>query len=201
MADSYWISDGVNQAGPFPREELPQHGLRADSLVWTEGMPDWQRADAVDELRPLLAPASVEAPSWPAPVDEPPLAHAPPSAEVPLAVEQAVIAEPPGMPPPYPGQPIPQTTIAYHAPLLQAPQRQDMAILSLVMGILGFIVPAIPSILAIVFGHIALGRIRRGEESGKGLAITGLALGYAIVGLYVLMFFVVGLMFCLIPQL
>ena len=38
--------------------------------------------------------------------------------------------------------------------------------------------------LAVVFGHIALGQIARSGQSGRGLAITGLVLGY--LGLAVL---------------
>jgi threonine/homoserine/homoserine lactone efflux protein len=38
----------------------------------------------------------------------------------------------------------------------------------------------IGSVLAIVFGHVALSQIHRsgGAQSGRGLAIAGLALGY-----------------------
>jgi hypothetical protein len=34
------------------------------------------------------------------------------------------------------------------------------------------------SILAVVFGHIALQQIRRSGQTGRGLAIAGLVLGY-----------------------
>ena len=54
------------------------------------------------------------------------------------------------------------------------------AIASLVLGIVGAV---IGSILAVVFGHMALGQIRRSGQSGRGLAIAGLVLGYlGIVG-------------------
>jgi hypothetical protein len=36
----------------------------------------------------------------------------------------------------------------------------------------------IGSVLAIVFGHVALNQIARSRQSGRGLAITGLVLGY-----------------------
>src|SRR5215212_8937637 len=46
----YFIADGTVQRGPFPIHQLPRHGLRADTLVWNEAMPQWQRADEVEEL-------------------------------------------------------------------------------------------------------------------------------------------------------
>ena len=49
------------------------------------------------------------------------------------------------------------------------------AIASLVLGIIGMV---IGSILAVAFGHMALGQISRSGQSGRGLAIAGLVLGY-----------------------
>ena len=48
----------------------------------------------------------------------------------------------------------------------------SFAIVSLVLGILGI------SVLAVIFGHIALGQIKRTGESGRGLALTGTILGW-----------------------
>lgn len=57
-----------------------------------------------------------------------------------------------------------------------AARTNTMAILSLVFA---FFV----SILAVVFGHVALGQIRRTGEPGGGMAVAGLVLGYiGIVG-------------------
>jgi uncharacterized membrane protein len=50
------------------------------------------------------------------------------------------------------------------------------------------------SILAIVFGHIALVQTRERGQGGRGLAIAGLVLGYIGVGLLVL-FIVLGVAF------
>src|SRR5665647_2840580 len=47
------------------------------------------------------------------------------------------------------------------------------AMASLVLGLTG------GSIIAVVFGHIARSQIRRTKETGGGLAIAGLVLGYA----------------------
>jgi hypothetical protein len=51
-----------------------------------------------------------------------------------------------------------------------------LAIASLVLGILWLFGGG--SILAVIFGHISLRQINRGERDGKGLAIAGLVLGY-----------------------
>ncbi|MEV5574797.1 DUF4190 domain-containing protein [Spirillospora sp. NPDC052269] len=43
----------------------------------------------------------------------------------------------------------------------------------------------ISSVLAIVFGHIALSRIKRTGETGRGMAIAGLVTGYIGVSLWI----------------
>lgn len=56
---------------------------------------------------------------------------------------------------------------------------------SLVTGILGVLIGCcsfgIPSILAVVFGHLALRETRTGARGGHGMAIAGLILGYLLV--------------------
>lgn len=58
------------------------------------------------------------------------------------------------------------------------PETSAKAIFSLICGLICFFPPA--SIVAIVFGHLSLSDIRKGggRWTGKGLAITGLVLGY-----------------------
>jgi hypothetical protein len=74
------------------------------------------------------------------------------------------------------------------------PETSLLAIVSLVAGILGvigsFFAPLLASIVAIVCGHLARGRIRRepARLTGDGIALVGLILGYigiaiSIVGL------------------
>jgi hypothetical protein len=70
-----------------------------------------------------------------------------------------------------------------HAP----PQPTDgLAIASLVCGLCGL------NIIAVVFGHVALARIRRTGASGSGMAIAGLALGYLALAAIVLILLIVG---------
>jgi hypothetical protein len=51
----YFIANDGAQQGPFELADLPAHGLRADSLIWAEGMPDWQRAAEVPDIAALLS--------------------------------------------------------------------------------------------------------------------------------------------------
>lgn len=80
-----------------------------------------------------------------------------------------------------PGGPLVAPLVGYTAdgqPVYGAPARSQStnacAILALIFGILG-------GVLGIVFGHIALSQIIRTGESGRGLAIAGLVLGYLSV--------------------
>jgi hypothetical protein len=70
------------------------------------------------------------------------------------------------VPPAYPAQPAP------------IGKTNGFAVASLVLGICW--VWWIGSVLAVVFGHVALGQIKQsqGRQSGTGLAIAGLVLGY-----------------------
>src|SRR5207245_709492 len=77
----------------------------------------------------------------------------------------------------------------------------SLAIVSLVAGIAGYVIPHpfIAGLVAIVTGHMARRQIRQTGESGSGLALAGLLLGYVhlvlsilVVGLIVLVLFGVG---------
>jgi hypothetical protein len=73
------------------------------------------------------------------------------------------------------------------------PETSGKAVFSLICGILFIILPL--SIVAVIFGYIALSEIRKspGRLKGRGLAITGIVLGYLglafIVGLLGLGFY------------
>ncbi|HTM20894.1 MAG TPA: DUF4190 domain-containing protein [Kofleriaceae bacterium] len=94
---------------------------------------------------------------------------------------------PPGPPPqgPYP----PPPPYPYYPPPYGYPppaRTNGYAIASMVLGIVWFY--WITSILAVVFGHIAISQINRsrGALTGKGMAIAGLVLGYVWLGFLVL---------------
>lgn len=73
----YFIADGMVQRGPFEVQDLPGQGLRADTLVWKEGMDQWRRADQVEELTfaGVLGPVTVASPVFQPPI---PAYHSPP---------------------------------------------------------------------------------------------------------------------------
>ena len=56
------------------------------------------------------------------------------------------------------------------------PRNNGLAIASLVLGILWLW--WLGSILALIFGYVALGQIKQRGESGKGMAVAGIVLGW-----------------------
>jgi hypothetical protein len=102
----------------------------------------------------------------------------------------------PGYPQPgYGGQPYPSGQQPYGYPGPANGPTNGLAIVSLVLSLLGlfFFVTAIGGVIC---GHIARRQIREGPESGDGLALTGLIVGYIILALgvlFIVFFFVVVL--------
>ncbi len=86
--------------------------------------------------------------------------------------------------PVYPAQPYGQ---GYPA----APSTNGMAIGALVASVAGTAICGIGSIVGIILGHIALNQIKRTGEQGRGMAIAGIIVGYAVVALVVLYIVVV----------
>jgi hypothetical protein len=96
-----------------------------------------------------------------------------------------VVPPPPPAPPapaPAPAYPYPQPYASYQP----APTTNGLAVASLVAGF--FWVAWFGSFLAIVFGHVALSQIKQsgGRQTGYGLALAGLVLGYIEVGFLLL---------------
>jgi TM2 domain-containing membrane protein YozV len=60
---NYYIAENGQQRGPFPPEQLAGQGLRAESLVWADGMAQWLRADQVAELQPVLGAIPANGPA------------------------------------------------------------------------------------------------------------------------------------------
>lgn len=50
----YFISENGKPAGPFEPQELLQHGLTVNSLVWAKGMTQWQHAMDVPEVMAVI---------------------------------------------------------------------------------------------------------------------------------------------------
>jgi uncharacterized protein (DUF1919 family) len=50
----YYLHDGTDRIGPFDIEELRMHIIDENIPVWYEGMPRWNAAKNVDELKSLF---------------------------------------------------------------------------------------------------------------------------------------------------
>lgn len=95
--------------------------------------------------------------------------------------------------PPPPPPPIPPPTGPYQPAPPYMPPRQTVAgfaVASMVLGILW--IYWIGSILAVIFGHIALSQIKRanGWKTGRGMAIAGVVLGW--IGVVTLPLFIIA---------
>jgi len=83
-----------------------------------------------------------------------------------------------------------------HTTVIQSQQTSGLAITSMIFGILGFLsswwLLAIPSIIAIITGHIARSSIKNSQDrmDGDGFALVGLILGYLIILAYVAIVFI-----------
>ena len=86
----------------------------------------------------------------------------------------------PGTPPQPPQGPPPGQQPTYGAPPggFQPPRTNGLAVTSMILGLLW--VCWLGSILAVIFGHVALSQIKKsnGTQQGKGFAVAGLVLGY-----------------------
>jgi len=50
----YWVIINGQQQGPVEESQLPSMGVTRDTMVWREGMPQWQTAGALPELSYLF---------------------------------------------------------------------------------------------------------------------------------------------------
>ena len=71
-------------------------------------------------------------------------------------------------------------------PVVRPRGTNGLAVASLACGIAQFMLGPLPTIPAIVFGHVARHQIKRTGEDGAGLALAGLILGWAAIVLGVL---------------
>lgn len=136
--------------------------------------------------QPPVPPADDSAPP-PAPGFTPPAApgYTPPAAPAAPAYTA---------PPASPGQP---AYPAYGQPVqgYYAPPTNTMAIVAMSLSLAALIL-GITAIVGAILGHVALGQIKRTGEGGRGFALTGIIVGWAITGLYALLiiiFIIIGI--------
>jgi hypothetical protein len=54
-----------------------------------------------------------------------------------------------------------------------------------VLAVVGLVMCGVPSILGVIFGHVAMGQIKRTGEEGRGMAIAGLVISYAAIVIWI----------------
>ena len=83
----------------------------------------------------------------------------------------------------------------YGSPVPVARPTNGMATASLICALVGILFCGLTSILAVIFGHISLGQIKRTGEGGHGMAVAGLIIGYLITlgWLVILLFYILGI--------
>lgn len=186
MDTLYFYAQGDQRLGPVPAEQLVPMGVRADTLVWAEGMGDWVPAGRHPPLQYLFAAPSAYLPQGSA-------GHA---------------GQPYGMAPqagvPHGGSPLGYSTGfvgAHYGHGPTTPPANGEAIGSLVCGIMsivlicGYGIGLVLGIVAVVLGHRANAAHRRATGNSNGMAVGGLVCGY--IGSAISLVWVVAMFFFL----
>ena len=195
----YYYADGDEQKGPVDLDRLRAAGITPQTLVWREGLGEWQPAGKVAELASLFAaPAAMPV------AIQPPGSAGMPYQQPTAGQHQQAYAQAPqhgAAPGAYPaaGQPHNLGYSGYpaggaYAGGYVAPPSQGMSIASMILGIL-----AIPStfcygfgfllaLLAVIFGHIGHSQYKKQTGQANGMAIAGLICGYISLAVVALVF-------------
>jgi hypothetical protein len=91
---------------------------------------------------------------------------------------------------------VPPPSVGYQAPPPGAGKPQTLALVSMILGIVSFLtcwigigpvsLGLLAAVGAIVVGLMAKGAIKRGEQTGNGMATVGIVLGAVHIGLWLL---------------
>lgn len=65
MKQYYYVDGNNQQQGPIDAAQLPSFGVTAKTLVWCEGMANWQVAGEIPELASLFAAKQPKIPAQP----------------------------------------------------------------------------------------------------------------------------------------
>lgn len=161
----YYLGVDGRQEGPLPEAEIAQRiasgRLKPSDLCWTDGWAQW---------RPLreVFPGSFAAQA----IVPPPIPGKP--------AAPATTPAPASMPTSFRGE-----TAAASGTPAGPPQTNGLAVTSMVLGLAGLLAGCLTGLPAVICGHIALGQIKRsaGALGGRGMAVTGLVLGYLWIAL------------------
>lgn len=53
----FYLHNGSSQEGPFDIDDLKSKNISKNTQIWYDGIPDWQQASSVSELKELFAAA------------------------------------------------------------------------------------------------------------------------------------------------
>jgi hypothetical protein len=81
------------------------------------------------------------------------------------------------------GYPVPYQGVGYPSPQLARTPVSPVAVAALVCGISEFFTLGLTAIPAVALGHVARRQVRQTGQRGDGMALAGLILGYAGIGL------------------
>lgn len=93
MGKYFYLNAQNEQNGPVEAGELKSFGVTENTLVWSQGMPQWAPAGEVEELKGLFVPVQEEIPTPP-----PAPAPKPQPSPSPAPVSQPVVSSPSGQP-------------------------------------------------------------------------------------------------------
>lgn len=165
----------------YPSPPGPQPPGGSNDPTWSSGQPGWPGGQPVGQPDPTL-----------------PMSGAPVSGE-------QVPDYPVGGYPGYPAQPMPPAPAAQPAgypaagypgygypPVMASPPTNGMAIASMVVSIVGILglcgygVGGYIGIVGAILGHVAKRQIRERGESGDGMALAGIILGWIATAIAVI---------------
>ena len=55
----YYIASNGQNLGPYSVEQLAQQRITPDTMLWTQGMPNWAPASQIPELKQLFTVANI----------------------------------------------------------------------------------------------------------------------------------------------
>ena len=188
METYYYVDENRQQAGPCDLETLLERGITESTLVWKQGMADWQPARNVPEVADALRAAASRAAAEP-PAESPVAPPAGPAAPRPESADSQ--PEVPG-PPAEPAAPQPEAPAEEKAGEGPAKDYLTWSILSTIFCLFGFSFSVAGIVMsALTRSFNARGNYRLAHLFSKlafWFTIAGTALGFAYWSFVVMAF-------------